>query len=307
MVFVPHRTRLYAMLAAAGVVAPGCGSRAPAQPSSALSRYHLDAAPAWRATLPDELREISGLAVAPDGRVFAHGDEEGRVFEIEPRSGKVVKSFALRPGANDPDLGKKSKNGSVAGDFEDLAVVGARFFLVTSTGILVEFTEGSDGQTVPFTAHATGLADVCEVEGLAHDPSSQSLLLLCKEMKDKSARDRIEVWAWPLKDQRLNTEPRLTIAAAGLKSKTGAKAFNGSALTLIPATNSLALVAGPQQAFAELASSGDVVSGGALDGSALGQPEGMAFLADGTLLISTEGGKGGAVAGYQPDQGRERP
>ncbi len=44
-----------------------------------------------------------------------------------------------------------------------------------------------------------------------------------------------------------------------------------------------------------------MVSAGSLDRSALPQPEGMAFLEDGALLISTEAGKGeAALAGYEP-------
>ncbi len=289
----------FALLTALVAATLGCGSRPAEQPSSALARYHLSAAPAWRAPLPNELREISGLAVAPDGRVFGHGDEEGRVFELEPRTGRILKAFALRPGTHDPDLGKKSKDGTVAGDFEDIAIVNTRFFLVTSTGILVEFTRGEDGEAVPFTTHDTGLGDACEVEGLAHDPAAQSLVLLCKQMKDKAARDRVELWSWSLKDQRLGTQPRLTISGDALRSKTGAKAFNGSALTLIPRTGSFALVAGPQQAYAEVGAGGDVITGGGLDRPTLTQPEGIAFLDDGTLLISTEAGKGeAALAGY---------
>ncbi len=295
------RLSTFAFATALAAIVLGCGARPAEQPSSALSRYHLDAAPAWRVTLPDELHEISGLAVAPGGRVFAHGDEEGRVFELDPRTGKILKSFALRPGANDPDLGKKSKDGTVAGDFEDIAIVDTRFFLVTSTGVLVEFTEGADGQAVPFTTDDTGLGDVCEVEGLAHDPATQSLVLLCKAMKDKSARDRVELWSWSLKDRRLGADPWLTIPADALRSKTGAKAFNGSALTLIPGTTSFALLAGPQQAFAEVGPDGGVITAGGLDRPSLTQPEGIAFLEDGTLLISTEGGKGeAALAGYAP-------
>src|SRR5687768_14749269 len=73
--------------------------------------------------LPGALREISGLAVTPDGRVFAHGDERAIVSEVDYRRGAIVKSFAL----GSPIL---------AGDFEGLAIADKRFFLITSTGRL---------------------------------------------------------------------------------------------------------------------------------------------------------------------------
>ena len=288
------------LTAAALAILIGCRPQA-ATPDGALARYALASAPDRRVVLPPELREVSGLAVASGGRLFAHGDEEGRVFEIDPGTGKVVKSFALRPDASQVDLGKKPKDGLVAGDFEDLAIVGDRFFLVTSNGVLVEFGEGNDGELVSFTTHPTALSEVCEVEGLAHDPASESLLLLCKEMRQKAQRDRVEIHAWSLRDQRLDPTPRSVIPYSALASITGTNEFNGSALALVPGSTSLAMVAGPQRLFAEIASDGTPVAGGALNRAALPQPEGMAFMPDGTLLISSEGGKGEAmVGGYRP-------
>lgn len=296
----------YGRVTAAGVLAAaaagllGCRP-APAAPAGGLGRYELAGTPDRRAMLPPELTEVSGLAVASGGRLFAHGDEEGRVFEVDPGTGKVLKSFALEPVTSQADLGKKEKHGLVAGDFEDLAIVGGRFFMVTSNGVLVEFDEGQDGGQVPFTAHTTALKEVCEVEGLAHHAASESLLLLCKEMKQKAQRDRVEIHAWSLRDRQLEPKPRWVIPFSALTSVTGTKEFNGSALALLPGGTSLAMIAGPQQLFAEISAAGKPVAGGRLNRTALPQPEGMAFLPDGNLLISSEGGKGkGILAGYPP-------
>jgi len=288
------------IVALAAVATLSCGSRS-APPEGALTRYRLDGPPTSRVTLPGELREVSGLAVTSDGRLFAHGDEHGIVFQVEPGTGDVVKRFSLMPGTDQVDLGKKSTDGQVTGDFEDIAVAGDRLFMVTSNGVLVEFAEGKAGEQVPYTAHPTALGGICEVEGLAHDVSSETLLLLCKQMKDKAARDRVEIYAWSLRDRRLEPKPRLTIPVGSLASLTGVKGFNGSALAFMPGGKSLAMVAGPQQVFAEVALDGKPVAGGALDRGAQPQPEGMAFLPDGTLLISSEGGKGEAAIGaYRP-------
>ena len=296
----PSRALLGTLLTAVSTLTIGC-ERPAATPAGGLARYDLSGAPSLRVTLPAELREVSGLAVDSTGRLFAHGDEEGRVFEIEPSTGKVLKSFALAPGATQMDLGKKPKDGVVAGDFEDLAIAGGRFFMVTSGGVLLEFGEGEDGTQVPFTVHPTGLGETCEVEGLAHDPASQSLLLLCKEMREESQRDRLEIFGWPLRDQRLEERPRSVTTFSALAPVTGAKEFNGSALAIVPGGRSLAIVAGPQRLFAEVAPDGKPLGGGALQREGLPQPEGMAFLPDGTLLISSEGGKGEAtVSAYRP-------
>ena len=285
------------MAALLSLAAAGC--RGQAEPAGELARYGLGGTPAWQVALPDELREISGLALDGRGRVFAHGDEEATVYELEPRSGRVVKRFALAAADRAEDLGKKSQPGQVAGDFEDLAIVGDRFFLVTSNGMLLEFAEGEPDASVPYEVHDTGLGSYCEVEGLTHDAEVDSLLILCKEIHSKAERDRVAIYAWSVAARRLQPTPRLTLPYATLSRVTGARAFNGSALALAPGGRSLVMVAGPQRVYAGVAADGRSVEGGPLARSTLPQPEGLAFLNDGTLLVSSEGGKGTAVlAGF---------
>ena len=49
--------------------------------------------PIARWLLPPELAEISGLALTPDGRLFAHNDETARITEIDYRRGTIIKHF----------------------------------------------------------------------------------------------------------------------------------------------------------------------------------------------------------------------
>jgi hypothetical protein len=266
-----------------------------ATPRGEMARYRLDAAPVRRITLPEELREISGLALGSNGRLFAHGDEEATVFQMDPVTGQVLERFHLAPTGQEPDLGKKTRKGRVAGDFEDLAIVEDRFFLVTSNGVLLEFAEGEDGASVPYTAHPTGLGERCEVEGLTYDAGARELLLLCKEFHAKSERGRVAAYGWSIADQRLGPTPRLVLLSAALRPLTGMNAFNGSALAFTPGGRSIVLVAGPQRLFVEITADGRATEGGLLDRAAVEQPEGIAFLRDGSLLISSEGGRGMAT------------
>ena len=267
------------------------------------AHYDLASAPISQVRLPAELREISGLAVSADGRVFAHGDEEGTVYQLDPHSGRVTKRFALAANGSDPDLGKKSRGDRLAGDFEDIAIVGDRFFLVSSNGVLLEFAEGQDGAAVPYRAYPTGLEQVCEVEGLAHDSSTGSLLLLCKTMREKSERQQVTVYAWSLADRTLGDTPLFTVPWSALARVTGGKEFNGSAVAVAPGGRSLLMVAGPQQLFAEVGVDGVPLLGGSIDNGAHPQPESLAFLPDGGLLMASEGGKGEAVlARYSPQE-----
>jgi hypothetical protein len=277
------------------------GAEEPAAGVAGIAAYDLTSPPSAQVRLPAELREISGLAVSSDGRVFAHGDEDGTVYQLDPHSGRVTKRFALAASGSDPDLGKKSRDGHLAGDFEDIAIVGDRFFLVSSNGVLLEFAEGQDGGAVPYRAYPTGLEQVCEVEGLDHDPSTRSLLLLCKTMQEKSERQQVAVYSWSLADRARGDTPSLTVPWSALAQVTGGKGFNGSAVAVAPGGRSLLIVAGPQQLFAEVGSDGVPLRGGSIDKGTHPQPESLAFLPDGTLLVASEGGQGEAVlARYSP-------
>ena len=144
------------------------------------------------------------------------------------------------------------------------------------------------------------------MEGLAHDPSTKSLLLLCKTMREKLERQQVVIYAWSLVDGTRGDAPRLAVPWSALSRVTGGKGFNGSAVALAPGGRSLLMVAGPQQLFAEVGSDGAPLRGGSIDKGTLPQPESLAFLPDGTLLVASEGVKGEAVlARYSPRQRHE--
>lgn len=98
-------------------------------PSTALSEFGVDETARERISLPERLREISGLAMTADGRALAHDDEVGIIYEIDHRQGRVVKEFRLG-------------NDTVRADFEGIAVAGDRIYLVTSDGTIYESPEG---------------------------------------------------------------------------------------------------------------------------------------------------------------------
>lgn len=268
--------------------------------SSGLARYALDAAPTWQVKLDEDLAEISGLAFSADGRLFAHGDQDATIWQLDPRQGTVVKTFSLAPGnGKTPDMGKPQKKHHLTGDFEDIQIVGDRFYLVSSNGIIVEFAEGADGARVPFTAYDTGLGARCEVEGLTYDPATRALLILCKHPHAAEWKDQIVVMGWSLGSHQLEATPRLRVPYAQVARATGAPIFHGSAIALAPGGKSFDLIAGPQRTFLELGPDGRVLGGGALDQARHRQPEGLAFAPDGTLLISDEAaGKRATLSGY---------
>ena len=86
-----------------------------------LSRYDLESENPTIIKLPGELKEISGLTMTPDGRLFGEEDEKGYVYQIDYTNGKIIKKFALG-------------NPVVKEDFEDIAYVNDKFYLLKSNG-----------------------------------------------------------------------------------------------------------------------------------------------------------------------------
>jgi uncharacterized protein YjiK len=252
------------------------GGCANAQSSGTITHYDPQGPASQRLELPAELAEISGIAYTPDGRLFAHGDEQAVVYQIDLARGPV-KRFGIG-GAGGPLLG----------DFEDIQVVGDRIFLVTSAGEIIEAREGADGSTTPPVRRGRGLGGTCEAEGMSWDEASGSMLLLCKQAKGKQWKGKVVILAASLETGEFEAQPRLTIPETELQRVTGAKGFSGSAITRHPRTGTYLVVAGPQKAYAEIDSTGKVLGGGKLPAQRHRQPEGLAIAPDLTLLISDE-------------------
>lgn len=248
---------------------------APGERRSDLDRYDLADPRPPRFTLPAALNEISGLAVTSDDRLFAHNDERGVVYQLDHRTGRVVKWFAL------------GRHG-VADDFEGLAIVGARFFLATSAGTLYEASEGAHGAAVPYTRHATGLGRLCEVEGLAYDPETRALLLPCKTPRARALRGQVSVYAVPLASMRLDARPRFAVPLAALAGVAGKHGFHPSSIERNPRTHTFFLLSAKAPALVELDAAGRVLGARPLPQRAHPQAEGVAFTRDGTLVISDE-------------------
>lgn len=240
------------------------------QPTTLLDRHDFGRR-TGRFDLPGRLDEISGLAVSPDGRLFGHDDERARIHLIDPVAGEAGKRW---------DVGDEP----VRGDFEGIAIVGERFFLVSSQGLLYEFREGQDRASVPYRVTDMGVGATCEVEGLDYDPVDDALLLACKvSVPDRGA---IVVHRAPLDPTgpRLTplTIPRGQLVAHGLGPE-----FDPSGIAVDP-TGTLVLVSARQEAIVEVDRSGRVLAALRLSRSRHPQPEGIAFGADGTLYLADE-------------------
>jgi len=261
----------------------GAGSASAQAPSSALASFDFEE-PSARFALPGRLEEISGLAVGPDGRLFAHDDERGVVYEIDPGKEEVVKAFSL----GDPP---------VRGDFEGIAVVGERFFMVTSHGLLYEFREMPDGREAPYRLTDTELGATCEIEGLDYDPRDDALLFACKVSAPE--RGVIVIHRIALDPERGTLDP-LLVSREQLEAFDVRRSFEPSALVVDP-SGALILLSASREAIIEIDRSGRVLDGRRLSGDRHRQPEGLALGQDGTLYVADEGdGRRARVTVYAP-------
>lgn len=244
--------------------------------------YHAVGLTQW--ALPKSLREISGLALDPEGRLFAHADERARIYQVDYDEGDIVKHFDL----GDPPL---------QGDFEGIAWAEGRLYLVTSGGVLFGAEEGEDGASVDYERFDTGFGSQCEIEGLHYDPDGEVMLLACKTPRRAELEGLISVFAWSLRTHRPVPERNIHVGGPA-----GAR-LHPSGLTRLPGGGNLVLVASRQRALIELTPTGTLVRVVVMpDADRHAQMEGVEVTSVGDLIIADEGGnKRGRLGVYQAE------
>jgi uncharacterized protein YjiK len=245
-------------------------------------RFNLTPSSSRRIELPSSLREISGLAISPDGRLFAHNDEKGVIFEIDISAGTIVKKFSI--GLED--------------DFEGLAIAGTKFFLVNSSGVIYEFREGEPDETVKYVTYPTSLSASYDVEGLCYDPHTASLLLACKGYAGLRNTGFKAVYSFSLGTHHLAKEPRFLLSINELEQRLGGKPFRPSGIEYNHTTQSFFILDSELRSIAVVSPNGTLLDAVRLDRSSHPQPEGIAFDHKGNLIISDEGAKRGTLTIY---------
>jgi hypothetical protein len=226
----------------------------------------------WELPLP--LREISGLALDREGRLFAHNDSDGIIYQIDYRRGVIVKQF---------QLGETP----IQGDFEAIAVAGERMYLLTSDGILYRFPEGDDRARVAYNEIDTGLGKHCEFEGMTYDAAANALILACKTIYEKSLEHQVVLYRWSLPSGEPVT--RLAVSEAAIDGKPDEKGeIRPTDIAIDPASGSYVLLTMKGQ-LVRVSPEGALMAIHRLPDRHQ-QPEGLAVTPDGFLLISDEAG-----------------
>ncbi len=263
--------------------------------------------PASIATLPKALREISGIVALDDERVACVQDEKGNLYEARVRDGELLGKRALLPD----------------GDYEAIARLDERWHFARSDGALLVVRE-VDGAPPQVEEHALRLPQK-NLEALAVDPATEErgarLLLAGKEPPegDKEERDLRYIFAFDPKRGELGDEPVWTLSRKGIrarvaqwmqeqqqaddKTRTGATAdvkaaakpkllLHVSEITVEPSTRHLWVLSGPDRALFAVDRQGALRAFVHFDESLLPQPEALAFLPCGDLVVASEGKDG---------------
>ncbi|MGE0442791.1 MAG: SdiA-regulated domain-containing protein [Gemmatimonadales bacterium] len=274
------------MTVRAAAAAVGCLAVAAPAPAVSPADCLASAKPEARWNLPVAYREVSGLALAPDGRLFYHNDEHGLIGALDSKTGKILGSYQVGTPA-------------VRGDFEGIAIRGQRILLVTSGGVLYDAPlppATTDRGVLAATRRVTGLGTRCEIEGLAVEPASQDLLFACKTPRVAALAKQVTVFRLPGRDSAVPTAVALSREALA-KGRPG-RGFHPSAIEVDPRTGHWVILASADQAVAVVTAAGEVLATAELRGRH-GQPEGLAMAPDGRIFVSDEGGRSrGTVTVY---------
>lgn len=246
-----------------------------------LDQFNLNDKKVHRITLNNELKEISGLAIDDEGNLFCHNDEKAILYQVDLSNGNILKKFKL---------GILTINR----DFEDIAIVGNTFYLVTSSGNLYSFKEGKKNASVKYKVLSTGLTKRNNVEGLCYDPETNCLLLACKGYAGKGYKKYKAVYAYSLSKNKLLIKPRFLIPSDEIEKFSKENKFEPSGIARHPETGHFFIIAAGGNLITEISRTGQILKMRHLKEKRHQQPEGIEFKSTKELLISDEGQSGKA-------------
>jgi uncharacterized protein YjiK len=262
--------------------------QAPQEPRL-LDRCNLDPTAAVTVELPRFVTEASGLALTAEGRLLTHGDDFGRVAQLDSATLQPVGEFRLRTAPR--------------ADFEGIAVVPGGVVLMTSEGILYFLGEkdgesGDGADEYRFERVDTGFGRSCELEGLAYDAASGVLLLPCKVALDPRLENAFIVFRWSL-ERRAPAQPdRIYASRSSIARQLRTTLFRATSVEWDSASGHILVLSSRPAVIAELAADGSVIGAVGLDPRHHPQAEGLT-LAGNRLLIADEGvNRRGTITAY---------
>lgn len=247
--------------------------------------------------LPAELLEVSGLTDMKGQTVACVHDESGTIYIYDLQTCAVKQRIEF----------------AGVGDFEGLTRVGDNFYALRSDGMLFEIIMDNGGK--PKVREIATKVPAGDNEGLAYDEKMNRLLIAPKAKYEDNAfgKSTRAVYAYDLKTGKMMDKPVLEVkmesATDFLAKKEGVELphnkksnkvnfrFDISSITVHPQKDLYYILINSAHLVLVTDRQGNTVDALPLDEKLFPQPEGITFLDNGQMVISTEGVKGKSVMG----------
>jgi hypothetical protein len=257
---------------------------------NAAGEYSLDR-PDLQLTLPAILREISDVAVLSDSEVACVQDERGIVFVYNIKTRQITDEVRF----------------ASKGDYEGLAVVDSKLFILRSDGQLFELSSLKRHPSVQtYDLHLPAR----ESEGLCFDAAHQRLLIAPKSHEQTEKGEEIQpIFGFDLRSRTLAPQPVFQIRVRDIRhfakahdlpvprrpKKDGSSThavlhFLPSALGVHPVTGEVFVLSSGDHVLVSCNEFGQVTGYALLDANLFRQPEGIAFFANGDMVVTNEAG-----------------
>jgi hypothetical protein len=238
-------------------------------------------------TLPDTLKEISGITQIDSVTVACIQDENGIIFIYSIKERAIKKQIVFHSN----------------GDYEGITRIKDTLYVLRSDGVLFEITNyQSENRKV--LSYATGIP-ASNNEGLCYDFNRKILLIGCKGKiaKGKENKDKRYIYGFDLVKKSLIQTPEYTFNVNNIlrtsdnlpqrvNKKTGhsipALKFQTSAICIHPYTSELYLLCASDHLIFIINKNGEINSVKPLDKLLFNKPEGITFLENGDMLITNE-------------------
>ena len=253
-----------------------CNNAAEKTGKPVLPNYDLSSPEKYK--MPESLLEISGITFNNQAAdtFYAIQDEDGKVFR-----------FAWKDTNRKPHT-KFAKTG----DYEDLAIVNKKLFILKSNGVIFSFPlNDSRYEELDSVQETRGLLPKEEYEGMYGEEGTNLLYVLCKKCKGGSDKELVTGYIIQAGAYPLTISGQFEIDVEAIKPFSGSvkNGFRPSGLAKNPVTNEWFIISGVNKLLVVTDDKWKVKGAYHLSGNTFNQPEGITFDKAGNLYISNEG------------------
>jgi uncharacterized protein YjiK len=251
--------------------------------------------------LPAELTEISALTDVTSDLIACVQDEKGIIYYVSIRENKIMRRDSILPD----------------GDFEGLTYHDSTFYLLRSEGTVFRLNlKNHQLDSIRYTLPAI------DNEGLGWHHGSNRLMIASKSAPslEKGKKDFREIrflnWSTPdttysffdVDVELIRAKAQFKKIQSGKKTKKGSDKpiqFRPSSLAVQPSSGKIFVLSAQDPMIAVYDPSGMLLDVFAVPTHILPKPEGITFMPDNTMLISSEGkGKSPSIAIFPYIEGK---